>query len=327
MIKKDIFMKLVIQCNTCKKNLYCKNKDRLFCSKACASLKRKIEKIVVKCLQCKKEFKVLPSRKNAKYCSKVCASIGKLKNKVYVAKGMANIIDKICERCNKSFELNLARRNKGRFCSKMCLKKPNDSAICIQCDKNFEYNYRSRSTKAKFCSRICSSKHHESNGFWKKASGSEIISYLKKLFETKGIKKENGCLEWIGGKYKGGYGGMTYKDKPAKVHRIAYMLYNNDWNLSSKVLICHKCDNVACYEKTHLFKGTAKDNMEDMINKNRQNWPKGEMASNAKMSKETALKVKELLKQKIKMTEIAKLLNIGKGAVNAIKRSKSWKHI
>lgn len=52
-------------------------------------------------------------------------------------------------------------------------------------------------------------------------------------------------------------------------HRVSYQIYNND-DINSNNIICHCCDNPACINPKHLFKGTHEDNVADRQNKNRQ---------------------------------------------------------
>jgi len=77
----------------------------------------------------------------------------------------------------------------------------------------------------------------------------------------------NGCWNWMGNK-QDGYGRISYKDKMRLVHRLAAFTWL-DFDLDSKILVCHKCDNPSCFNPEHLFLGTDKDNIRDAANKGR----------------------------------------------------------
>ena len=66
-----------------------------------------------------------------------------------------------------------------------------------------------------------------------------------------------------------GYGGVNYNGKYVYAHRIAAMLYIN-FDIKSKLLICHKYDIKNCVNPDHLFIGTPSDNINDCINKGRK---------------------------------------------------------
>ena len=83
---------------------------------------------------------------------------------------------------------------------------------------------------------------------------------------------ETDCWDWIGAKYRCGYGHFRRKinDKWVmyKAHRYSYEFYNGE--IPEKSFVCHHCDNPSCVNPKHLFTGTALDNTLDMVNKGRK---------------------------------------------------------
>lgn len=53
------------------------------------------------------------------------------------------------------------------------------------------------------------------------------------------------------------------------VSRALYMATNNCLDMDSAIQVLHKCDNPPCCNIDHLFVGTQKDNVQDMISKGR----------------------------------------------------------
>lgn len=83
--------------------------------------------VICKCMECGKEFKVKPYKKDtAKFCSRECVN----KHKQGQKKG--EWIIKICPSCGKEFE-SLKSRNK-KYCSEKCLHERNDNYMLYNCD-------------------------------------------------------------------------------------------------------------------------------------------------------------------------------------------------
>lgn len=84
----------------------------------------------------------------------------------------------------------------------------------------------------------------------------------------------NECWPWEGYVFvkRGRYGGISEKSRYFRSHRIAWMLAYGC--IPDGLHVLHKCDNPPCCNPLHLFLGTQKENMADMINKNRGWWLK-----------------------------------------------------
>jgi hypothetical protein len=76
------------------------------------------------------------------------------------------------------------------------------------------------------------------------------------------------CKEWTGWRADNGYGMRTVNGKRTTAHRHAYEeAYGS---IPDGLFALHHCDNPPCVEPLHLFLGTQKDNMRDMMEKGRR---------------------------------------------------------
>lgn len=106
------------------------------------------------------------------------------------------------------------------------------------------------------------------------------------------------------------------------------------WELTHAVpvppgmLVCHRCDNPPCFNPEHLFLGTNKDNMHDMISKGRSRHPKGEETNNRKLNNSQVLEIRqEYASGGFSMRRIAQRYGISKTHVRQIVRKIKWKHL
>lgn len=113
-----------------------------------------------------------------------------------------------------------------------------------------------------------------------------------KLLTNMRINITNGCWEWQKGKDRDGYGQINYKQKTHRAHRVSAMIFL-DFDLDSKLLVCHNCDNSSCVNFQHLFIGTHQDNMNDRNSKGRQMHGERHYMYGKKHSAETKLKISQ----------------------------------
>ena len=78
---------------------------------------------------------------------------------------------------------------------------------------------------------------------------------------VKRIKPSADCWEWQGGLNSAGYGITMINNRHWLVHRFIWTHWFGE--IPKGLLICHRCDNRKCANKTHLFLGTNQDNMKD----------------------------------------------------------------
>lgn len=152
---------------------------------------------------------------------------------------------------------------------------------------------------------------------------------IKERFESKFLKVESGCFEWIGhlrGKAanNGRYGAFKIGIKNYLAHRVAYELYKNPIPTGYKV--CHTCDNPVCVNPEHLFLGTHADNMADMKSKHRGTI--GEKGFNNKL-KPWQVKAIRYFKRygNYLNRELALLYGVSTTTVTHILNRKYWNHI
>lgn len=131
----------------------------------------------------------------------------------------------------------------------------------------------------------------------------------------------NGCWHWKGDT-KNGYGRVEYKSIRLAAHRLSYMAFNDDFNIKSEDFICHKCDNPLCVNPDHLYKGSAKTNMQDAIKRGRG--PTGVR----KLSFDKVKQMKEdIYNLGMSNRKIASLYGVSEATVRGIKNGKLWPNV
>lgn len=147
--------------------------------------------------------------------------------------------------------------SKRRFCSKSCASKGQSRPVlatrpCEVCGADFHPRpNRVAAGGGRWCSVRCYGDRH----------GTEI----ERLWRN--VRKSVGCWEWLASVNHGGYGIFKFNGKTRIVHRIVWELENG--LIPDGLFLCHHCDTPRCVRPSHLFLGTAAENMQDAVRKGR----------------------------------------------------------
>lgn len=118
-----------------------------------------------------------------------------------------------------------------------------------------------------------------------------MISEERAQFFWKTLKPGNSdeCWNWPKYRSKLGYGTINIDGKNWKTHRVAFYLRTGELPIS----VCHKCDNPSCCNPNHLFGGTQKENIRDMVQKGRKVTHRGENHPNTVLTANDVLAIRE----------------------------------
>lgn len=164
----------------------------------------------------------------------------------------------------------------------------------------------------------------------------EIIKFLK----TKSvIDIDTGCINFIGGKDKDGYGQVCYKNKNIRAHRLAFKLFKGE--LIDGLVIMHSCDNPSCINPDHLSQVEQIVNNNDKMFKGRHNVASGddhymrknrlvragEKCPTVKLTESSVLEIRKLFNAGVKQPALAKMFSVSRTCISAIVTRRNWQHI
>ena len=132
---------------------------------------------------------------------------------------------------------------------------------------------------------------------------------------------ESGCWLWLGSIDKDGYGIFWFKGKKHRAHRRMYEVHNKI-HINESHVACHKCDNPACVNPSHIFIGTTKDNAQDALKKHRHFV--GSKNGRSKLSEDEALFI---LTCGLSTSFLMDNFSVSKATINMIKRGRTWRHL
>lgn len=174
------------------------------------------------------------------------------------------------------------------------------------------------------------------NKFWRRVNKNGPLPDQKNHHYT-GLER---CWQWTGRSLNRGYGSIQFRGRVIKSHRGSYELSIGP--IPRGMWVLHKCDNKLCVNPSHLFLGTRKDNVDDMMKKGRHRVPSGD-AHTARLHPErmyrgvqnTASKLDDDKVRSIRIMRsngehfrvIAKRFGVSSRAIVLITQRKTWRHV
>lgn len=135
-------------------------------------------------------------------------------------------------------------------------------------------------------------------------------------------KRENGCW-FFSGSLRSGYPRFRENKKWVMASHWAYRRFKG--KIPAGKFVLHKCDEPRCVRPKHLFLGTRADNNRDRHRKGRT--PVGEKSSQAKRTEQEVLEIRNMARDGIRYSVIAKRFGITRGTANQIARGVYWGHV
>jgi len=148
------------------------------------------------------------------------------------------------------------------------------------------------------------------------------------------MNKTDSCWLWTGPKFYNGYGEIRKpKGNVTGAHRISWELHFGP--IPKGLFVCHKCDVKLCVNPDHLFLGTHRENMRDLVNKGLSGkgivHPEaihfGEENGNSKLKASQVIEIRAEFKLGTNAHKLAEIFHVTPNMISKIVTRRYWKNV
>jgi hypothetical protein len=239
------------------------------------------------------------------YCSPACS-----------ATALRKRVERVCEQCEAIFTVHPSTVQKGfgKYCSRACrdaVKRTRVELVCLHCGAAFtKWPSALLRGEGRYCSYRCT-------------AAAKTVAIEVRFWAN--LDKSGDCWTWkLATRGAHGYGITKWQGRSYATHRVAWELTHGP--IPPGVLVCHHCDNPPCCRPDHLFLGTPRDNMQDMIAKGRARPPsrRGEAAGRALLTENQVRAIRRRHADGETMAALARDYRVGFGTVRNIVYRLNW---
>lgn len=134
---------------------------------------------------------------------------------------------------------------------------------------------------------------------------------------------EKPCKLWTRATSSNGYGRRGRNGVVGYVHRQTWE--DTYGEIPPGLEVCHTCDVRNCYEISHLFLGTRKQNAEDCVAKNRP--ARGNKLPHTILTETDVKIIRRMYSSGESQSDLAEFFGVHYNTINSIILRKNWKYL
>lgn len=147
--------------------------------------------------------------------------------------------------------------------------------------------------------------------------GSTAANRFNRMFERGGDEE---CWEWTRSRTPQGYGKFQVSSYRSMLASRFALVLSSGSDLDSDLQACHTCDNPPCVNPAHLYWGTARDNLQDQIDRGRK-----PAHTSSRLTEQTVVQLRERYAAGESASDLGREFGVKQSTVFGVVNGKVWK--